>query len=98
MLKNESNDGKPKLSFDTTFEPVTFETVNFDCLEEPSCFDHSKEPFNFDFSEEYPITSFEFKQDYCENCDSEINLHVAHQLLEDESNIDHDFRHQLLGN
>ena len=96
VLENESNDGKPKLSFDATSEPVTFEMVNFNYLEGPYCFDHSKEPPYFDFSDEFPIVSFESKQDDCESCDSEINVHFAYQLLEDESDIDHHFRYQLL--
>ena len=91
-----SNDRKPKLSFDITSKPITFKPVNFDHLEESSCFNHSEEPPCFDHLEKCPIASFELKKDDCESCDSEIKLHFAYQLLEDESDIDHHFRHQLL--
>ena len=82
-----SKDMKPKLSFDLTSNPVTFDPINFYHLEELSC---------FDLSEECPIASFESKQDDCESCDSEISLHFAYQLLKDESVIDDHVRHQLL--
>ena len=51
VIENESNDGKHKLSFDTTPKTVTFESANFYCLEDPSFFDHLEEPPCFDHSE-----------------------------------------------
>ena len=61
VFKTESKDRKPKPSLDLTSKPSSFERANFDCLEEPSYFDHSKE---------CPIAYFKFKQDYHESGDS----------------------------
>ena len=51
VFENESNDKKPKLSFDLSSKPIAFEPFNFDWLEEPSCFYHLKESPCFDHSE-----------------------------------------------
>ena len=51
FFENESNDKKPKLSFDLTSKPFTFETFYFYCLEEPYQFDHLNKPSCFDHSE-----------------------------------------------
>ena len=53
-------------------------------------------PFINEYLEEDPIYSFEFKQDDHDSCDSDIDIHLIHQLLEDESDIDHHFSYQLL--
>ena len=69
-------DRKPKLSFDLTSKPVTFEPDHFYCLEEPSCVECMKVSLCFDLSEELPMSSFESKhffeseQDDCEFFDS----------------------------
>ena len=79
LFETESNDRKPKHSFDFTSKPVIFE--------------YSEEPIIFDYLDKHLITSFECKQDDYESCDLEINLHLAYQLLEDESDINRHFRY-----
>ena len=56
-----SNDINLKLAFDLTSKPITFEPVNFYCLDEPSCLECLKELSYFDYSEKFLMCSFKSK-------------------------------------
>ena len=88
FLETESKDRKPKPSFDLTSDPVTLEPSCFDYLETPINIDYLEENSYFNCLQKCPTTSFESEPS---SCDSEINLHLAYQPLEDEPDIDNHF-------